>query len=109
MANKKDLFAERDLAVSLYERYGSLLSEEMRQRFEAYYCQDLSLSELASSEGVSRSAIYDSLSKALSRLFLFEKKLGCLKKEKRIQTLLERYEKDEMNKEEFLKEITDAL
>lgn len=58
----------------LYDFYGNLLTEKQRKYFDAYYFQDLSLSEIATMENVSKNAVYDSLKKVLDELENFESK-----------------------------------
>lgn len=76
--------------AALLECYGALLTESQRAIYGDYYNFDLSLSEVASSRGVSRSAVEDSLKKSTAKLEEFEKKLGYLKKK---EELKEKYAK----------------
>jgi len=66
----------------LYDYYGALLSERQRDVFELYYEENLSLSEVAESIGVSRQAVHIALGKANSELEAFEEKLGLIAKYK---------------------------
>ena len=64
-----------DIAL-LYDFYGDLLTEKRRAVFEDYYDNDLSLSEIAANEGVSRQGIHDTLKKGEEQLRGLEAKLG---------------------------------
>ena len=46
---------EKDLSLNLlFDTYGELLPENQRDMFEQYYCDDLSLSEIAENAGRTR-------------------------------------------------------
>ena len=64
----------------LYDFYGALLSERQREVFELYHEENLSLSEIAQSLGVSRQAVHISLGKAGAGLETYEAKLGLVAK-----------------------------
>lgn len=88
MKSKKDLFKSREEAIALFECYKPLLTEEAVRRFEEYYYDDLSLSEMAEISSVSRSAIHDALKKTLEKLSSFEERLQLLEKRKSIANRL---------------------
>ena len=68
---------EKDLTVALLlDFYGEVLSPRSRSMMEAYYCDDLSLAEIAESEGVSRQAVRHALKKSEGQLLFLEEKLG---------------------------------
>jgi predicted DNA-binding protein YlxM (UPF0122 family) len=64
----------------LADFYGELLDEHTRAVIMAYYDDDLSLSEIAKGEGISRQGVRDLIKKAEEELFFYEKKLGLAKK-----------------------------
>lgn len=67
---------EKDLSVAgLFEVYKELLTEKQRNIFSAYYMYDLSLSEIAESEGTTRQSVSEALKKVKDKLNGFEKKL----------------------------------
>ena len=67
---------EKDLSVAgLFEVYKELLTEKQRNIFSAYYMYDLSLSEIAESEGTTRLSVSEALKKVKDKLNGFEKKL----------------------------------
>ncbi|MBO7536236.1 MAG: transcriptional regulator, partial [Bacilli bacterium] len=76
---------------SLYDLYKNLLTDKQRSYFEDYYFNDLSLFEIADNAHVSRNAIYDQLKKVTDNLDNYENKLGLLKKENKLNELLEEY------------------
>ncbi len=87
----------------LADFYGPLLTERQRHIWDLYYHQDLSLTEIAEVEQISRQAIHD-LIKRTERIFAdYEEKLGLVRRfwaerEKliKIKTLLQG-----LNKQDF--------
>lgn len=75
--------------IILYDYYGSLLSEQHRWCFEAYYFNDLSLAEISDLLKVSRNAIHKQLKLIAEKLFEYETKLQLVVKHKQIKALLD--------------------
>ena len=70
------LFMAKDFVlVELFERYGSLLTPHQNKIFADYYMHDLSLGEIAESEGISRQSVLDSVKKAEKQLRFYEENL----------------------------------
>ena len=84
-------FEKKEYYSALYDLYSSLLTDKQRSYFEDYYFNDLSLFEIADNMGVSRNAIHDQLKKVIDNLDNYENKLGLLKKENKLNELLEEY------------------
>lgn len=61
--------------VSLYDVYGDLLSKNEKESFEQYYCDDLSLSEIAENLGITRQGVRDNIQRAEKMLVSFDEKL----------------------------------
>ena len=70
-----------DYAV-LLDYYGDLLTEKQRDIMQLYYYEDLSLSEIAENENITRQAVRDNLKKGERKLFDYEEKLEIMKKKK---------------------------
>jgi len=60
----------------LLDFYGELLTERARRITAQYYCDDLSLSEIAESEGISRQGVRQTVKRAEEDLRFYEEKLG---------------------------------
>lgn len=73
----------------LYDWYGRLLTERQREVFELHYLRDMSLGEIAESQGVSRQAVHDLLARALSTLEGYEKVLGFVDRDRNIAARLD--------------------
>ena len=76
----------------LIEIYRKLLTEKQVDILDNYYNMDLSLSEIAENNGITRQAVRDIIKKGEKKLFEFEEKLQIMKKmlkqEKQISNIL---------------------
>ncbi len=59
----------------LLDFYGEMLTEKQRSFLEYYYDDDLSLSEIAENEGITRQGVRDAIKRAEAQLFDMENKL----------------------------------
>lgn len=59
----------------LYHLYGPLLTKRQQSMVDLYYCQDLSLGEIALDYGISRQAVHDNIRRAEEILEECEEKL----------------------------------
>ena len=64
----------------LWEIYGSLLTDKQNEYIDYYYNQDLSLSEIAENDSITRQAVRDIIKKGERKLFEYEEKLLFMKK-----------------------------
>lgn len=64
----------------LFDFFGELLTEKQRRYFDLYYNEDLSLSEIAENEGISRQGVRDIIVRAESILVKMEAKTGVIRK-----------------------------
>ena len=89
---------EKKVEISvLCQIYGKLLTKKQFEFIEDYYNNDLSLSEIAENNNITRQAVRDVIKKGESKLFEFEEKLLIMKKtldqEKQIQGIIEELNK----------------
>jgi len=67
----------KDLSVAtLLDTYGNMLTTRQRDVVGYYYCDDLSLAEIAENEGITRQAVRDLIRRAVNQLTEMEQKLG---------------------------------
>jgi len=84
---------EKKVEVSmLCQLYGKLLTEKQYDMIDDYYNNDLSLSEIAENNCITRQAVRDIIKKGERKLFELEEKLEIMKRimdqEKKIQGIL---------------------
>ncbi len=84
---------EKKVEISmLWQIYGKMLTEKQYEYIDYYYNQDLSLSEIAENDNITRQAVRDIIKKGERKLFEFEEKLLFMKRtinqEKQIQNIL---------------------
>lgn len=85
----------------LCEFYGKLLTKKQYEFINDYYNNDLSLSEIAENNNITRQAVRDNLKKGEKKLFEYEEKLNFMKRmlnqEKTIEKILSELEKIQSN------------
>ena len=64
----------------LYDFYGELLTEHQRNIYEALVFEDLSLSEIADEEGISRQGVHDLIKRCNKTLEGYENKLHLVER-----------------------------
>ena len=64
----------------LYDFYGELLNAHQRKVYEDFYFNDLSLSEIAKEEAISRQGVHDLVRRSLKSLEGYEQKLHLVEK-----------------------------
>jgi len=94
----------QDRLIILFDYYGELLSDSQKNYFIDYYFHNLTLSEIAENNDVSKNAVSKDLKLACSKLEDFDSKLKLIDKDKRIINLI----KKEGN-EELLDKINNIL
>ncbi|MCI8470914.1 MAG: putative DNA-binding protein [Clostridia bacterium] len=85
---------EKNVKISMLNQiYGKLLTKKQYEIIDNYYNQDLSLSEIAENNKITRQAVRDILKKGENKLFEYEKNLmfmeKTVKQEKKIKKVLE--------------------
>ena len=103
----------------LYDFYGELLTTHQKEVYEQFILDDLSLSEIAESAGISRQGVHDLIrrcQKALegyeNKLHLVERFLSVKEKVGQIDGILDEWEKEKKNPEEIvnrIRRISDAI
>ena len=86
--------------ANLLEIYSSLLREKQKEYLEDHFENDLSLSEIAKNNNVSRQAIYDNIKRGVALLYDYESKLRFYQMKKNIRkeliNLKENYTKEKL-------------
>lgn len=107
---------EEKIKISiLCQIYGKLLTEKQLEFLEDYYNNDLSLSEIAENNQITRQAVNDVINKAKNKLIEIEEKLLFMEKtlnqENVIEEVIEKIEKLENKtvKKDQIEQITKKL
>lgn len=84
---------DKNVEISmLCQLYGKLLTEKQYEFIDDYYNNDLTLSEIAENNNITRQAVRDIIKKGERKLFEYEEKLLFMKKqisqEEKIQEVL---------------------
>lgn len=94
----------------LFGIYGKLLTEKQYELLNDYYNNDLSLSEIAENNNITRQAVNDVINKGKNKLIEIEEKLSFMEKilnqEKEIKKIINELEKAEngtLNKNQIQK------
>ena len=65
----------------LFDTYGGMLTEKQQEYLDMRYNQDMSLSEIAQNQGVSRQAVFDNLTRTEAALRRMEENIGSVKRD----------------------------
>ena len=76
----------------LFDFYGELLTQKQKEYFDLHYNEDLSLAEIAQSEGISRQGVWDIIRRAEESMRRYEEKTGLVARFAAQKALLSRAE-----------------
>ena len=80
----------KNLEISLLlDFYGEMLTQKQREVIEYYYNDDLSLSEIADNQGITRQGVRDSIKRAESQLLEMEERLELARRFREMRDGLE--------------------
>ena len=82
---------------TLLELYGELLTDKQYSAIDKYYNIDLSLSEIAQEDKITRQAVRDNIKKAEEKLEFFESKLKLYKNFKKEDNIVSKLERNIIN------------
>ena len=78
------LVEDRIETLWLFDFYGPLLTQRQRELLALYCEEDLTLSEIAAREGISRQGVYDAVRRGEKTLAEYERQLGLLARYRRL-------------------------
>lgn len=98
----------------LYDFYGELLTAHQQQIYEAAIFNDLSLSEIAQEQGISRQGVHDLIKRCNRILEGYEEKLGLVAKFTKVKNLADQLDRltaqyTENRNEEVLENMTKTV
>lgn len=94
--------------ANLLDIYSPLLTGKQKEYLIEHFENDLSLSEIAKNNNVSRQAVYDLIKRGIKILYDYENKLGFYGKKKNLLRLLENL-KEDFNIEKLEKIIDEII
>lgn len=97
--------------AQLYDVYGPLLNDKQRDVINCYYNEDLSLQEIADSDGKSKQAISDMINRSVDKLFEFENELSLLKSKNELKASLFEIREliESSNNKEAIQRLTEII
>lgn len=88
----------REEYIILYDYYSELLKEDEKKYFEDYYFDNLSLSEIAENNNISRNAVHKHIKAVEEKLGFYEEKLKLLKKDKILKDIIDSIKDEDISK-----------
>ena len=85
MSNKWSDIKTIEHYASLYDAYGSLLTDRQAEMVQAYLFDDLSFTEIGDNLEISRQAVHEQVTKACDLLEEYEAKLGFLAQRRKLK------------------------
>ena len=85
--------------ISLYDIYGSLLTEKQQDYFEEYYFDNLSLKEISENYDVTRNAIFNVLKETEEKLNYYEQNLKIYKKNTKLKEIINNTKDEKVKKQ----------
>lgn len=99
----------KDLSIStLLDFYGPFLSEKQRNLLYHYYNEDLSLSEIAENESITRQGVRDLIKRGELQLKKYEQECGWCQNVLALQATLDS-EKSDVEKLSIIKDIANKF
>ena len=90
---------EQEYIVILYDYYGELFNDKQREYFEDYYFDNLSLSEIADNDDISRNAVHKGIKNVVNKLYEYENKLRLYEKDNKLKGIIDKVSDKEIKKE----------
>ena len=72
----------------LFDYYGEMLTDKQKEYFDIYYSENLSLSEIAENDGISRQGVRDVIVRAETIMEDAEAKLGMIRQHQELEANL---------------------
>lgn len=85
-----DILDKKIEVMELYDIYQELLTKKQREYVEAYYYEDMSITEISDEFEVSRNAIHDQIKRSVSKLYDIETSINIRRKSINRQIIIEK-------------------
>lgn len=86
----------------LFDYYGELFTDKQKEYFIDYYFNNLTLQEIAENNDVSKNAVHKSIKDIIEKLEYYESKLNLYSNKKKIEKIIENFDKEVKEKIEEL-------
>lgn len=97
---------EEKIRISmLLQIYGKLLTEKQFEFMDYYFNEDLSLSEIAENQNITRQAVREILAKSKNKLEEYEEKVMFYEKINKINSVLDKLEKTNQKEIQEIRKI----
>lgn len=94
---------EKNVEISmLCQVYGKVLTEKQYELLDDYYNNDLSLSEIAENNNITRQAVRDIIKKAENKLYELEEQISLLSKYKEQEKIISNIQEELGKMEELI-------
>lgn len=93
----------------LIDYYGALLTKHQLNILSDYFIEDLSMQEIAENLNISKSAISDLINRSILQLNDYEKKLGLIKQNDKLEKLAIKLDNDSKVNKKYIKELTKII
>jgi hypothetical protein len=100
MQTKENVMEEKVRISILLELYGNLLTDKQKDFMDYYYNDDLSLSEIADNNNITRQAVNTILLKSRKKLEEYEENLKFMQKESKIKQQIEKLEQTNLTEKQ---------
>ncbi len=96
-----------ELRGMLYDFYGELLTSHQKKVYEDAIVNDLSLSEIADEQGISRQGVHDIIKRCDKALAEYEEKLHLVEKFTRIKNMIRQI--DQLTDDERIRQLSNEI
>ena len=103
-----DKIEEREYIFLLLKHYGGLLTPTQAKLVSCHYEYDLSLSEIAEEEKISKAAVSEGIKSSIAKMEEYENKIGFIKEKQNIKDKLVKISSMK-EKDEELKKLIEEL
>lgn len=75
-----DMLEKKIEVMELYDMYQNLLTQTQKNYIEAYYYEDMSITEISDEFNVSRNAVHDQIKRTVKKIYSLEEKINLRNK-----------------------------
>ena len=99
----------REEEIILFDYYGELLTSHQKNVLDEYFNEDLSMNEIADNLKISKSAVQDLIKRSINQMKEYEEKLHLIKKDKKINVILDKMKLENDLCNDYAKQIEELL